>query len=59
MQYAYCLEHKKKSNLSLAGRNYELAVSELEKSNNCELLENALADIISFIDQTNISSSDD
>ncbi|GAB3793170.1 tetratricopeptide repeat protein [Virgibacillus kimchii] len=51
MQYAYCLEHMKQKNLSLAGRNYEFAVQELEKSNDRELLENALADVISFFDQ--------
>jgi tetratricopeptide (TPR) repeat protein len=51
MQYAYCLEHKEKKNFSLAGRNYEFAVQELEKSNDRELLENALADVISFFDQ--------
>jgi tetratricopeptide (TPR) repeat protein len=53
MQYAYCLEHKEKRNISLAGKNYELAIEELEKSNDRELLENALADVISFYDQTN------
>ncbi|WP_164217949.1 tetratricopeptide repeat protein [Virgibacillus sp. YIM 98842] len=51
MQYAYCLEHKQNRNFSLAGRNYEFAVHELEKSNDRELLENALADVISFFDQ--------
>lgn len=51
MQYAYCLEHKQKRNFSLAGRYYEFAIHELEKSNDRELLENALADVISFFDQ--------
>jgi len=53
MQYAYSLEHKEKRNFSLAGRYYEFAVHELEKSNDRELLENALADVISFFDQRN------
>jgi tetratricopeptide (TPR) repeat protein len=53
MQYAYCLEHKEDRNFSLAGRNYEFAVNELEKSTDRELLENALADVISFFDQRN------
>ncbi|WP_165769135.1 tetratricopeptide repeat protein [Virgibacillus profundi] len=53
MQYAYCLEHKKQPNQTLAGRNYELAIEKLEKTDDKELLENALADVISFFDNTN------
>ncbi|OZU90524.1 hypothetical protein CIL03_05090 [Virgibacillus indicus] len=53
MQYAYCLEHKEKANKSLAARSYETAIDELEKTSDRELLENALADVISFFDNTN------
>ncbi|WP_163970850.1 tetratricopeptide repeat protein [Oceanobacillus halotolerans] len=52
MQYAYCLEHKEKSNKSKAGQNYERAIEKLEKANDRELLENALADVIAFFDVT-------
>lgn len=53
MQYAYCLEHMEQANKSLAGRTYETAIEELEKTSDRELLENALADVISFFDNTN------
>ena len=53
MQYAYCLEHKEKANKTLASKNYEMAIGELEKTTDRELLENALADVISFFDNTN------
>jgi len=52
MQYAYCLEHKEPSDKAAAGRNYEHAIERLEKSNDRELLENALADVIAFFDST-------
>ncbi|WP_188454607.1 tetratricopeptide repeat protein [Virgibacillus oceani] len=53
MQYAYCLEHKEKADKHLAGKNYENAIEQLEKTNDPELLENALADVISFFDAGN------
>lgn len=52
MQYAYCLEHKKQKETFQASRNYELAIECLEKANDRELLENALADVIAFFDAT-------
>lgn len=52
MQYAYCLEHQNKSDITRASRNYEEAIKQLEKTNDRELLENALADVISFFNQT-------
>lgn len=52
MQYAYCLEHKAKPDHLLAGSNYEKGIEQLEKANDPELLENALADIIAFFDRT-------
>jgi tetratricopeptide (TPR) repeat protein len=52
MQYAYCLEHKEKSDKLLAGRNYEKAIEQLEKTNDRDLLENALADVIAFFEST-------
>ncbi|WP_176555787.1 tetratricopeptide repeat protein [Virgibacillus ndiopensis] len=53
MQYAYSLEHKEKSDKQRASKNYENAIVLLEKTNDRELLENALADVISFFDATN------
>lgn len=53
MQYAYCLEHKERADLSIAGENYEKAIEQLEKTNDRELIENALADVISFYNATN------
>lgn len=53
MQYAYCLEHKKQADYSRAGRSYEKAIEQLEKINDRELIENALADVISFFNATN------
>jgi len=53
MQYAYSLEHQTKPEKSHAGRIYEKAIEQLEKTEDRELLENALADVISFFDQTN------
>ena len=50
MQFAYCLEHKQQPSTQLAERNYENAIVQLEKTNDQELLENALADIISFFE---------
>ncbi|WP_121614880.1 tetratricopeptide repeat protein [Virgibacillus halodenitrificans] len=55
MQYAYCLEHKKNPEVSKAGNKYEKAIELLESSNDRELLENALADVISFFAQKNNS----
>ncbi|MEQ6391074.1 tetratricopeptide repeat protein [Bacillaceae bacterium S4-13-58] len=52
MQYAYCLEHKENPDKTAAGKNYEKAIEELEKTNDDELLENALADIIAFFEST-------
>ncbi|WP_197482132.1 tetratricopeptide repeat protein [Oceanobacillus sp. Castelsardo] len=48
MQYAYCNEHKEQPDKSLAAKNYEKAIEQLEKANDMALLENALADIIAF-----------
>ncbi|RKQ37971.1 tetratricopeptide repeat protein [Oceanobacillus halophilus] len=48
MQYAYSLEHKEQPDKSLAARNYEQAIEQLEKTTDIELLENALADVIAF-----------
>ena len=48
MQYAYCLEHQENSNKIQAGKAYEKAIECLEKANDPELLENALADVIAF-----------
>jgi len=53
MQYAYSLEHKKKPEKSRAGKAYEKAIEHLEKTEDRELLENALADVISFFDNNN------
>lgn len=53
MQYAYCLEHKEQAEHSRAGRIYEKAIEQLEKTNDRELIENALADVISFFNATN------
>jgi len=52
MQYAYCLNHEEEANKVHAGQTYEHAIELLEKANDPELLENALADVISFFDQT-------
>ncbi|MCM3569275.1 lipopolysaccharide assembly protein LapB [Neobacillus mesonae] len=52
MQYAYCVDHKEDPDKLLAGRNYEKAFEQLEKSNDQELLKDALADIIVFFDST-------
>ncbi|WP_226037461.1 tetratricopeptide repeat protein [Aquibacillus saliphilus] len=52
MQYAYCLEHKEHPNKLLAGKNYEKALVQLEKTNDQELLENAFAAIIAFFEST-------
>src|SRR5699024_12240220 len=48
MQHAYCLEHQEKANKVQAGKAYEKAIECLEKVNDPELLENALADVIAF-----------
>ena len=53
MQYAYCLERKEQPDTSLAGTNYEKAIEELEKTNDQELLENALTDVIAFFNRIN------
>ncbi|MTW87707.1 tetratricopeptide repeat protein [Virgibacillus dakarensis] len=53
MQYAYCLEHKKKADKHQAGVSYEKAIEQLEKTKDRELLENAYADVIAFFDATN------
>ncbi|SEQ64763.1 Tetratricopeptide repeat-containing protein [Virgibacillus subterraneus] len=53
MQYAYCLEHKKGSSIQHAGINYEKAIERLELTKDRQLLENALADVIAFFDNTN------
>ncbi|WP_138417150.1 tetratricopeptide repeat protein [Aquibacillus sediminis] len=52
MQYAYCLENKEQPNTLQAGRNYENAIEEIEKTNDPDLLENALADTIKFFEAT-------
>jgi len=52
MQYAYCLNHEEEANKVQAGQTYEHAIELLEKANDPELLENALADVIAFFDQT-------
>ncbi|GGK04874.1 hypothetical protein GCM10007063_29000 [Lentibacillus kapialis] len=52
MQYAYCLEHMKANSIPKAGKYYEHAISQLELTNDRELLENALADVIAFYDNT-------
>lgn len=52
MQYAFCLEHKEQPDKLLAGRAYEKAIEQLEITNDQELLENALADIILFFERT-------
>ncbi|MDY0396205.1 tetratricopeptide repeat protein [Virgibacillus halophilus] len=48
MQYGYCLEHKKKSEINRAAQTYDKAIAALEAANDPELLENALADVIAF-----------
>lgn len=53
MQYAYCLEHNQKPNISHAGMQYENGLRFLEKSDDSELYENALMDVISFFTTTN------
>lgn len=55
MQYAFCLNHEKNANKVRAGKTYERAIELLEKANDQELLENALADVIAFFEQTNNS----
>ncbi|GAA0440591.1 hypothetical protein GCM10008983_17040 [Lentibacillus halophilus] len=52
MQYAYCLEYMEENDISQAGNTYEKAVARLEKTNDRELLENALGDVIAFFDRT-------
>lgn len=52
MQYAYCLEHMEQQNIRKAGKSYENAVELLELTKDRELLENALADVIAFFDNT-------
>ncbi|ALX47287.1 tetratricopeptide repeat protein [Lentibacillus amyloliquefaciens] len=52
MQYAYCLEHMEQPNLKKAGNSYENAIDKLELTKDSELLENALADVIAFFDNT-------
>ncbi|WP_218775547.1 tetratricopeptide repeat protein [Oceanobacillus senegalensis] len=52
MQYAYCMEHKEQPDKVIAGRNYENALEQLEKSNDADVLESALADIIAFFEST-------
>lgn len=53
MQYAYSLEHKEKPEKQQAGNIYEKAIEQLEKTKDRELLQNALADVITFFDSTN------
>ncbi|WP_164669252.1 tetratricopeptide repeat protein [Virgibacillus doumboii] len=53
MQYAYCLEHMEKKRIRDAGLNYEKAIERLELTQDRQLLENALADVIAFFDNTN------
>ncbi|MFD1850651.1 tetratricopeptide repeat protein [Oceanobacillus bengalensis] len=50
MQFAYCMEHKEHPEKLLAARYYEEAIGQLEKTNDQELLESALADIIAFFE---------
>ncbi|GGA71455.1 tetratricopeptide repeat protein [Ornithinibacillus halotolerans] len=52
MQYSYCMEHKKNPEKLLAATNYEKAISFLEKSNDKELIQSALGDVISFFERT-------
>ncbi|WP_176446786.1 lipopolysaccharide assembly protein LapB [Lentibacillus sp. CBA3610] len=52
MQYAYCLEHKEEQNIRKAANSYENAIERLELTKDGELLENALADVIAFFDNT-------
>lgn len=52
MQYAYCLNHEHEADNVQAGKTYERAIELLEKADNPKLLENALADVIAFFDQT-------
>lgn len=53
MQYAYCLEHKKEGNINQSAVNYEKAIERLEKAEDRQLLENALADVIAFFNAHN------
>ncbi|SHG78123.1 tetratricopeptide repeat protein [Ornithinibacillus halophilus] len=53
MQFSFCLENQTKQSTSIAGVHYEKAIDCLEKANDEELLENALADVISFFERTN------
>ncbi|WP_096271261.1 tetratricopeptide repeat protein [Paucisalibacillus globulus] len=52
MQYAYCLDHKEKSDKQQAGRNYEKAIEQLEKTSERDLLESAIGDVIAFFEST-------
>lgn len=52
MQYAYCLEHMDSKKIRDAGLNYENAIERLELTQDGQLLENALADVIAFFDST-------
>ncbi|HLR62326.1 MAG TPA: tetratricopeptide repeat protein [Lentibacillus sp.] len=52
MQYAYCLEHMEQNSIQKAGKSYENAIEQLELTKDWELLENALADVIAFYDNT-------
>lgn len=51
MQYAYCLENQKRPSNAYAGRNYELAIEQLEKANDPDLLESAFVDVIAFFER--------
>jgi tetratricopeptide (TPR) repeat protein len=51
MQYAYCLDQKEQPDKLQAGLIYEKAIEELEKTNDHQLLEDALADTIEFFDR--------
>jgi tetratricopeptide (TPR) repeat protein len=48
MQYAYALENQKNPEKLKAGKTYEKAIEQLEKTNDRDLIESALADVIDF-----------
>jgi len=48
MQYAYSLNQQTKADNARAGWVYERAIEKLEKTNDRELLENALVDVVQF-----------
>ena len=53
MQYAYSLEHQEILEKSKAGKVYEKAIEQLEKTQDRELIESALADVINFFHSNN------